>query len=440
MTLNNIYQKTSKIVKVHSLPYTLKKMTQSPTSTGKFEKIAEIMNIFTPSKPINIKELFSGRYSELRKAQEAILEKGSHLIIYGDRGVGKTSLANILRAIITGTAENPTNIHCTYIGCNAYDTFEEMWENSLNQLTTTIEVEEAKSIGFINTKKEQINQTITLGQILKYKNPDGIKVSGVANFLNEYNSHLVFIFDEFDRIESKETKEKFSYLIKTLSDINEKVTIILVGIAEDISTIVEKHESVERCLKQVLLPRMSKSELEEIVNKGLTYVNMNCENSTKNKIIDFAEGFPQYIHLLCKYSAIAAIERNSTVIEELDLKSSIEKAIDEVQESIKRKYRSAIETVTQTNIFKCVLLACAFVETNEHRLFTSKDIQNILCKILGKNMTVKQYGYHLGQLCSEERGKVLQREGRVSQYKYKFRNPLLKAFIKIKAFQEDIKI
>lgn len=427
-------------LEINALAYNLQKMEQKSVFNNKEEKISQVMTIFTPSAPINIKELFSGRYNELKKAQDTIFDKGSHLIIYGDRGVGKTSLTNILRVIIRGTAENPTNILCTYIGCNPYDTFEEMWQDSLNQITINVEVEEKSSIGFTGNKEEKKTEPLGLGKLLASRNPNGIKISDVANFLNELNCHAIFIFDEFDRIEKKETKEKFSYLIKMLSDTNDKVTIILVGIAENISTIVEKHESVERCLKQVLLPRMSKEELEEIVNKGLDYIKIKCEDKTKKKIINFAEGFPQYVHLLCRYSAIAAIERGSEIIEEEDLKASIASSIEEVQGSIKEKYRVAVKTKTPTNVFKAVLLACAFVETDEYGNFTSKDIQYLLSKVLGREMTVKQYGYHLGQLCTSERGKVLQKIDSQSQYRFKFINPLLKAFIKIKAYQEGIEI
>ena len=56
----------------------------------------EAGKVFTPAVPVSERELFSGRIDQLRRVFDAINQHGQHAIIFGERGVGKTSLANII--------------------------------------------------------------------------------------------------------------------------------------------------------------------------------------------------------------------------------------------------------------------------------------------------------------------------------------------------------
>ena len=57
-------------------------------------------SIFTPGAPINEKDLFAGRSEQVEKIIDAVSQRGCHAILYGERGVGKTSLSNMLSAFL----------------------------------------------------------------------------------------------------------------------------------------------------------------------------------------------------------------------------------------------------------------------------------------------------------------------------------------------------
>jgi predicted AAA+ superfamily ATPase len=52
--------------------------------------------VFTPSATIDNQALFAGRVNQLNRIIGAVSQRGQHAILFGERGVGKTSLANVL--------------------------------------------------------------------------------------------------------------------------------------------------------------------------------------------------------------------------------------------------------------------------------------------------------------------------------------------------------
>lgn len=79
-------------------------------------------NIFLPSSPIDREDLFFGRLPQIRALVDAINQRGQHAILFGERGVGKTSLGQILRAKLKGLNEIP--IISPLVTCDSSDTLE----------------------------------------------------------------------------------------------------------------------------------------------------------------------------------------------------------------------------------------------------------------------------------------------------------------------------
>jgi ABC-type molybdenum transport system ATPase subunit/photorepair protein PhrA len=61
---------------------------------------AQASTVFQPRTPITGKDLFAGRWAELTDISDAVHQAGLHVAIYGERGVGKTSLANVVSPTI----------------------------------------------------------------------------------------------------------------------------------------------------------------------------------------------------------------------------------------------------------------------------------------------------------------------------------------------------
>src|SRR5690349_8630122 len=88
--------------------------------------------VFTPTVPVPVSQesLFAGRMSEIRRVVDAINQRGKHAIIYGERGVGKTSLANIIATKL----QSVRPIVAPRINCDGTDSFTTLWKKVFSEV------------------------------------------------------------------------------------------------------------------------------------------------------------------------------------------------------------------------------------------------------------------------------------------------------------------
>jgi len=383
----------------------------------KEEREQMLKSVFTPMAPIKKEEFFRGRIYQLEKICDAINEEGQHAMLFGERGVGKTSLANIM-------TDSITKIYPVKITCNRTDNFKTLWKQAFREVQFSTNTQ---GMGFNAEMKQDI---INLGNSLDEKS--STFSSDVVRLIGQFPGfNFLFIFDEFDNIADKETRRNFADLIKSFSDNNTNTTIVLVGIADDVETLIGNHLSLERCLKQVRMPRMSAQESAEIIDKGLQRLGIQISHGLRFKIIEFASGFPHYIHLLCKFGCEEIIAEDRNEFNERDMQLAIEKGIENTNEQLKSAYRKAIIGLSTTNKWKDVLFACAESELDEFNCFSITSILNAYNKRTGKTVKGSSLAYNLGQLSYKERGSILERLGTGLNTRYRFTNPMMMAYIKL---------
>ncbi|MEQ5790469.1 ATP-binding protein [Muricauda sp. NFXS6] len=384
----------------------------------KEEKTFILKQVFSPTSPIKQKDFFYGRINQLNKVADAINEEGQHAILYGDRGVGKTSLANIM-------ATSYTNLYPIKVTCNRQDNFRTLWENALDSVQFSRKTD---GIGF---NPQQAEEIVRIGNQLRgIKN---VRPNHIVQILNSLPAgKLLFIFDEFDNISTQKARSSFADLIKSMSDNNTNSTIVLVGISDSIENLIGNHQSLERCLKQVKMPKMKDEECEEIIVNGLNRLEIGIDDKVKEKIIEFSSGFPHYVHLLCKYGAKEIIENEKRIFSEAYLGIAIRLGIENTSEQLRISYRKAILTSNSSSKWRDLLFACAIVKIDEFNAFTISDVVKIYNKISGRNVKNNSITYNLNQLVTENRGEVLVKLGKGMSTRYMFKNPMMRAFVKLK--------
>lgn len=396
------------------------------------EKKAELIlragQVFTPAAPIDKKDFFAGRMKELVSVLDSINQKGQHAVVFGERGVGKTSLANMLAEFLTIPQGY---ILAPHVNCDIEDTYTSLWRKILSEIDL---YQQRRSAGF-QAELSPAERLDLEGQL-----PEKVTTGDIRRILAPLASEftVVLIVDEVDRLAKGNVRTMMADTIKMMSDRGLSVTMVLVGVADSVEELILGHESIERNLVQVALPRMSPDELLEIVEKGLERLGMTIDASAADEIVGLSKGLPHYTHLLGKHAARSALQNGKLAIGTAEVESAIDRALEDVQQSIRARYYRATSSQRSDALYRQVLLACAMAATDEMGFFSPVDVRGPMTEIMGRPYDTPNFAKHLGEFSSSKRSEVLQKVGESHRFRYRFRNPLMQPFVLMQGFAEGL--
>lgn len=360
------------------------------------------MQSFSPHAPIDEEAFFAGRYDILDDMIDVVFQPGCHGIIYGERGVGKTSFANILKEKVFSKSKTIKPIKRS---CTKQHDFKLIWRHVLDDYQ-------------INGSESSQYITDDAGAYDIFK---------IFDMLSP-NTRPVIIIDEFDRIKNEETFVKMADTIKYLADYGSRATIIIVGVGDSVHELFGGHPSIHRNIRQRQMPKMTKAELATIIEKRLPLLGMSISVGMGNRIVELSQGFPGYTHLLSKNAFRSAIARKSIEVTESDLKKAIERSVELAEETVRDAYLKAVRSTKPNHQYREAILAFALTKTNEKGYFQARDVRIPFSRIAGHEMDIPNFARHLQEFQSAERGPVLLREGKPKSYEYRFKDPLLRPF------------
>ncbi|HEV2757633.1 MAG TPA: ATP-binding protein [Actinomycetota bacterium] len=371
-------------------------------------RLALAARVFTPNAPIDSYDLFAGRTDEVVEVITAIYQKGQHVILYGERGVGKTSLANVLAEVFSGQGASP--LQAVRTNCGTNDDFTSIWDRLLGKLDLADEGE----------------QTF-LGRKLT---PEAIRLK-----LETLEPLTLIVIDELDRLEDDEALSLLADTIKALSDHAVAATVMLVGVADSIEDLVGDHLSIERALAQVQMPRMTQRELGDIIDTGLARIGITSEPGQRERIARLSEGLPFYTHSLSLHASLRAIVNDRDAVTEEDVSQALNTTVKKAQHSIRSAYERATQS-TRAALFEEVLLACALAPKSPLGFFTASGVRGPLSRLMGKPYDIPAFARHLTEFAELDRGPVLERRGTKRRYFYRFENPLLQPYVILKGLAD----
>jgi AAA ATPase domain len=389
------------------------------------DRTRRVAEAFRPAAPIDRRDLFAGRAEQVADVFSIVSQPGQHAIVYGERGVGKTSLG-LVAAELLGAA----NVLSAWATCDASDDFSSVWRKALGEIGFATARQAIGFGGRVDESMEPVSTLLGSGPVTPH-------VVQVALQRTSRQRGVAIFIDEFDRFRDPDGRALFADTIKALSDRVVSSTIVLIGVADSVGELIREHRSVERALVQIQMPRMSATELAEIAKKGIAAARMTIARAAVARIAALSQGLPHYTHLLTQLAAQAALgERRANVgLRHVDV--AVTHAIERAQQSIVESYREAVSGRRGT-IYPQVLLACALAEEDEFGFFASSDVREPLGRILGKPSKTSAFARHLDELSSESRGTILQRSGGAGTARYRFVNPLLQPYVAMRGISEGV--
>lgn len=397
-------------------------------SNGPLQDLSfRIGTVFRPAAPINRADLFAGRRDQIKRLVDTINQPGQHAILFGERGVGKTSLANMVFPTFKSTGGM---ILVPHVNCSHSDDFSRIWKRVFREALVKLDEVDGH---FDLSDREYVEECAASDS---YE----VTIDHVRRVLGIFGSRGVFacVIDEFDTVSDHKARLAMADTLKTLSDRNSPATAVLIGVADDIASLISNHQSVERCLRQIQLGRMTRDETEELIQTGLKDLSMSIEKHALHEISRLARGLPHYAHLLGLHSGKVAVGKQRTQIKGIDMPEAVSLAVADVQSSVQNEYIHAITSARKDAQYKQVLLAAALATCDELGFFYANDVTPAFSRIMGKKSKIDSFSKLLNAFCESERGKVLVKDQRSSRPRYRFSNPLLQPYVLIRGLSEGL--
>jgi Cdc6-like AAA superfamily ATPase len=376
---------------------------------------AALREAFTPTRPKQQGPQFAGRYKQLQRIIAAIEEERAHIVLYGERGSGKTSLSNIVAAKAT-----EAGYLVVKFACSTELTFDDIFHSFLRQIPATFLAD-----GIGATTRAGIDN---FDELLR---PGEIAVADLINVLGRlHDKHAILVVDEYDRIASAETKNKLAELIKNMSDASVPATILIIGVAEDVDDLLGKHPSLQRALVTIPLPLMAARELEGIIAAGEAKSGLAFAPAVRSLIVELAQGLPYHAQLLGLFAARSAARRHAKTVEQEDLRYAVERAAEEAEGKIKEAYNLAITSQSGTS-FKDVIFAAARARSDEFGSFTVADVARAATEF-GWDLSLLSLQFPLKKLSEPARGAVLRRINTVDGLRYAFVSQMVRHHVLVR--------
>lgn len=388
-------------------------------------KLLEVGQIFTPGSPVNERDLFAGRIDQLNRIMNALTQRGYHAVLFGERGVGKTSLANVLIPILSAQGYVVAKVNC-----DAGDTFSSIWHKALRDIVHT---QRQGGFGFAGVATTSVT---TLADSL----PVVVQPDDVRRVLTQLSQQVptLIVLDEFDRVADRQVSTLVSDTIKGLSDFGVGASLLLIGVAGSIEELIAGHQSIERAMVQIPMPRMSNDEISQILSKGMQRLGMSMEVGSSSHLRHLSQGLPYIAHLLALNSTRAALLEGSLIVKRSHVDKGIHSSVDQWQESIKTAYYSAVKSQQPGNIYREVLLACALAEVDDLGFFTAAAVRTPLSRIAGRQLDIPNFSRHLKEFSEDRRGNIITRVGSARRLRYRFVSPLMRPYVVMRGYRDGL--
>ncbi len=401
-------------------------------------------------------ESVAGRRRQIDQCLQKISNPSDCLMIIGERGVGKTTVAWQVLSVIEGanaqiSGERFSRLvpeehrFCIFIKANpALKSIGELILYLMapserdHSFSTAFQYIYAKNSAF--DRKLQAELSISLASLatLKVAEKDSsqsfvremnrlMKEAPADHYLEQlltdlvteigrtYRNPRIFVFiDEADTISDIEDLGGF---IKRVNGIQ----FIFVGIAETRTQIIKQHQSAGRKVEAVMIPALEPREVQSIFSKAVEASNtfLEIEDEFVNLCITYSGGFPWIVQgisnkILTEKIYDADTEDPEILIEGRDFDAAFDSLIDSYEDEFNSKVRisEALSDTGNRIVLEVLLSSHEPMLLNEirSRLPTAaqSNAQNHLNKLMASGLVVSMSAVK----------------------KYKFKDPIVRMFVK----------
>lgn len=273
-------------------------------------------NPFNPDKPVS-PIYFAGRVRETYTAVRCISQtyhgNSKNIIISGERGIGKTSLAYFIKYIAEkketpGDFDRDFNFLVSFNQLKAKMSRDEVLQRvarDLQDLTVRTGLDKVKK--FFDSEIKSLSIANLLSFERKDKSQDlsaefARYLEALWDRIQYQYTGLIIILDEFDQLSGLAGFASFWKSLYEKLDIDgyKKIMLVFVGLSRKLDPFFQDHPSIVRMFEHIEVSLMTAEEAGQVIDKtlGQTSPRVAIDARAREAIIHFAGGYPQFIQEL----------------------------------------------------------------------------------------------------------------------------------------------
>lgn len=392
----------------------------------------------TPARAISSPQHLKGRTKVLTQIDRSFNSPGKHIFIYGDRGVGKTSLAQTAAFLKQSSDSEPIRVNCA--GTSFFSTVRDAVKKSLP----------AEDVIFQKGREHKVKAALGgFGYDFTSKISSGIippieSINDAAQLLNFvglcHSKEPIIIFDEFDQMIGDAEKKACADLIKEVSDQGINVRFIICGIGTSLEELIGVHLSAGRYLSPVELERLTQDARWEIIESAANAIGVTVPENFLLRIGQISDGFPSYVHLIGEQLFWAMFDdvQTTSECEQSHFANGVRSAVKEAETALKILYEKATQKYSDT--YQEVLWAIA--DKHVLRRQTSEVYEKSYLPIMAdrhghKTLSKQVFLDRINKLKTDRHGEIILSKGAGW---YEFKENIVRGYVRLRAENEDVHI
>lgn len=325
---------------------------------------------FTPSSHITSPERLFGREDVLTKVRRALLSAGRQVVIYGDKGVGKTSIGLTTAYLLNSSKTEPI-----YVVCGSSDSFGSVLQNiafEAQDIRKRFEKPGAPpsfgggyggasaTFNFGGARETQILAPSSIN--------DALALMKYVASIRE--GQTIVVVDEMERMENEAERKKFAEFIKNCPALGDHIKFIFSGISTTVEELLGAHTSAERIIEAIFIEPLRHGPLWKIITNFADQLEIHISREQLIRISQISDGFPHFVHLIGEclfWNLYDSGDWDSGITQDI-FRKSITGAIQRAEPRLKLDYEKATMKTKLTDEYEETLWALADKRSDRRQL------------------------------------------------------------------------
>lgn len=281
----------------------------APATLGASEGRTRLVDAFNAAHPVARRRELRGRDDQLNALFDGVLGQRKHAIVHGARGSGKTSLVRVF-----ADHADRRGVVLIYLACDAHSTFVGLMRPFIRFVPA----------GNIPAGRERAFRAEVAALGTKF-GPREL----VSLLVQLAPKPIIFILDEFDRVTDPGVQDAIATTMKLLSDAKAPAQLLVVGIAQSVTELIDHHPSLRRHMTAVSVGRIADAEIDRLIEEGAARARITVEPAARAMLVAAAAGSPYHARLFAYHAGMAALDDDDDQVTADRAHTGLARAIDE---------------------------------------------------------------------------------------------------------------